>query len=237
MESKGIEVQLSPRIYKHCIKLWQDDHYKHAAREAVIQVEQALKEKGLVKDRKFGRTLINSLFTLGGNHKNVKLRVPLGDDLQEQARKYFESVFSYYRNYLMHDGSRVDKNISLRILIVASELLDLIDASYLSYEDLGGIEGLLESAVFDSEEQLYGVLQTCDGYALPFNDAEGLREVIFEKYGAFDRHLDAVLELSLVSYTDCVIPYDCDTGIDELGWLELTELGKQFIDKIQAGKV
>jgi Protein of unknown function (Hypoth_ymh) len=70
--SEGIEVQLSPRIQKHCLKLWQDEHYKHAAREAVVQVELALKEKGMVKDGKFGKTLIDSLFTIGGKHKTVK---------------------------------------------------------------------------------------------------------------------------------------------------------------------
>ena len=235
MGMEGIEVQLSPRIYKHCLKLWQDEHHMHAARESMIQVELALTEKGLVKDRKFGKTLINSLFTIGGKYKNIKLRVPLGDDLQEQAKSYFESVFTYYRNYLAHDGSKVDKNITLRVLIIASELLDLIDASYLSYEDLGGIEGLLKTEVFDSEGQLFGVLKTCDSYALPHHDAEGLREEIFENYGALDHHLDAVLELNLVSYTDCVITDKATllNGVDELGWLELTDLGRQFIDKIE----
>ena len=233
--SEAIEVQLSPRIQKHCLKLWQDEHYKHAAREAVIQVELALKEKGMVKDGKFGKTLIDSLFTIGGKHKTVKLRVPLGDDLQEQAKSYFASVFAYYRNYLAHDGSRIDKNSALRILVVASELLDLIDASSLSYTDLGGIEGLLRSEVFDSEEQLLGVLKTCDGYALPGHQADGLRETIFLNYGALDHNLDAVFELDLVRYTDTEF-YDPDYGVEEGGWLELTDLGKQFVDEIQSRK-
>ena len=38
---------LSPRIHKHCLPLWQDGYYKHAAHEAMIQVEQALKGKEL----------------------------------------------------------------------------------------------------------------------------------------------------------------------------------------------
>lgn len=231
--NESIEVQLSPRINKHCLKLWQDDHYKHAAREAVVQVELALKEKGMVKDGKFGKMLIDSLFTIGGKHKTVKLRVPLGDDLQEQARSYFSSVFAYYRNYLAHDGSKVDKNSALRILVVASELLDLIDASSLSYADLGGIEGLLKTEVFDSEDQLLGVLRTCDGYALPGHQADGLRETIFECYGAWDNNLDAVFELDLVRYIDTEF-HDPDWGIEEGGWLELTDLGKQFVDEIQS---
>jgi uncharacterized protein (TIGR02391 family) len=231
--SESIEVQLSPRIQKHCLKLWQDEHYKHAAREAVVQVELALKEKGMVKDGKFGKTLIDSLFTVGGKYKTVKLRVPLGDDLQKQARSYFSSVFAYYRNYLAHDGSKIDKNSARRILVVASELLDLIDASSLSYLDLGGIEGLLKAEVFDSKEQLLGVLKTCDGYALPGHDADRLRETIFETYGAWDNHLDAVFELDLVRYIDTDF-YDPDYGIEEGGWLELTDLGRQIIEEIQS---
>lgn len=231
--SEVIEVQLSPRIQKHCLKLLQDQHYKHAALEALTQVELALKEKGMVKDGKFGKTLIDSLFTIGGKYKTVKLRVPLGDDLQEQAKSYFASVFAYYRNYLAHDGSRIDKNSALRILVLASELLDLIDASSLSYTDLGGIEGLLKAKVFDGEEQLLGVLKTCDGYLLPGHQADGLRETIFLNYGALDNSLDAVFELDLVRYIDTKF-YDSDCGIEEAGWLELSDLGKQFIDEIQS---
>jgi uncharacterized protein (TIGR02391 family) len=230
--NEGIEVHLSPRIQKHCLKLWQDEHYKHAAREAVVQVELALKEKGMVRDGRFGRTLIDSLFTVGGKHKTVKLRVPLGDDLQEQAKHYFSSVFAYYRNYLAHDGSKVDSNSALRILIIASELLDLLDSSALSYADLGGIEGLLKSEVFESEYQLFGVLKTCDDYALPGHDADGLRETIFEAYGAWDNHLDAVFELDLVRYIDTEFHHP-DYGAEEGGWLELTELGRQFIAEIE----
>ena len=230
--SQGIEVQLSPRIQKHCLKLWQDEHYKHAAREAMVQVELALKEKGIVKDGRFGKTLIDSLFSVGGKHKTVKLRVPLGDDLQEQAKNYFSSVFAYYRNHLAHDGSKVDQNSALRILVIASELLDLIDASALSYVDLGGIEGLLKSGVFESECQLLGVLKVCDGYALLGYDADGLREEIFETYGAWDEHLDAVLELDLVRCIDTEF-YHPDYGGERGGWLELTDLGKQFIQEIE----
>lgn len=232
---ESIEVQLSPRIQKHCLNLWKDEHYNSAARDAMVQVELALKEKGMVKDVKFGKALIDSLFAIGGKHKTVKLRVPLGSDLQEQAKNYFASVFAYYRNYLAHDGSKVDKNIALRILVIASELLDLIDASSLSYTDLEGIEGLLKTEVFDSEDQLLGVLITCDHYALPDHDAGGLRELIFENYGAVSHHLDAVFELDLVQYIDTEFFYS-DYDSVEGGYLELTDLGRQFIDEIQKRK-
>lgn len=236
--NENIEIQLSPRIQKHCLKLWQDEYHKHAAREAMVQVEQALKEKGIVKDNRFGKTLIDSLFTVEGKYRTVKLRVPLGDDLQEEAKNYFGSVFAYYRNYLAHDGSKIDKNSALRVLVVASELLDLIDASSLSYADLDGIDGLLK--VFDSEDQLLGVLETCDDYALPYHDVDGLREAIFKEYGAVDQHLDAVFDLDLVR-CETVRFYEPDYfpgyDLDEAGgWLNLTDLGRKVIDEIRKRK-
>lgn len=234
---ESLDVQLSPRIQKHCLKLWQDEHYKHAAREAMIQVELALKEKGMVIDKKkFGKNLINSLFTTGREFKNVKLRVPLSDQLQDQAKDYFAAVFAYYRNYLAHNSSNVDKNTALRVLVIASELLDLIDASSLNYTDLGGIDGLLSSGIFDSEDQLLGVLETCNGYALLDHDATGLRENLFFRYGILEQQLDAIFELDLVRYIDTDFSIS-EFEIVEGGWLELTEVGKEFLDKINKNKL
>lgn len=233
--SEGIEILLSPRIQKHCLKLWQDKYYKHAAREAVVQVELALKEKGMVKDGRFGRTLIDSLFTFGGKHKTVKLRIPFSDDLQEKAKFYFSSVFAYYRNYLAHDGSKVDSKSALRILIIASELLDLIDSSALSYADLGGIEGLLKAEVFESDHQLLGVLKTCDNYVLLNHDADGLREIIFEVHGAWDNHLNAVLEFDLVRYIDTEF-CNPDYGIDGEEGLSLPSLADNLLQRLRKDK-
>jgi uncharacterized protein (TIGR02391 family) len=233
---ESLKVQLSPRIEKHCLKLWQDEHYKHAAREAMIQVELALKEKGMVINKRFGKTLINSLFTPGQEFKNVKLRVPLSDQLQDQAKDYFGAVFAYYRNYLAHNSSNVDKNTALRVLVIASELLDLIDASSLNYEDLGGLDGLLNSGIFDTEDQLLGILKTCKGYALLDHDASGLRDNLFSEYGISEQQLDAVFELDLVRYIDTEFSIS-EYEVVEGGWLELTEVGKEFLDEINKRKL
>lgn len=203
-----------------------------------MQVELALKEKGKVGDGKnrFGKTLVDSLFTLGGKHKTIKLHVPLGDDLQRQAKAYFQSVFSYYRNYLAHDGSKVDQKGALRVLVIASELLDMIGASSLSYKDLGGIEGLLRENVFTDEKQLYDVLKICDGYPLFGHESDGLREALFMKCAAVEEHLDAVFDLELVRYIDTVfhMPDDDWYGTsEEGGWIELTDLGNEFLSKLR----
>jgi uncharacterized protein (TIGR02391 family) len=158
------EQLLSPRIAKHCIPLYNDGHFKHAAHEAMIQVELALKEKGQVKDNRFGHTLMESLFGVGGKGQYIRLWVPLGQELQSQAEQLFKGTFAYYRNYSAHDGSKIDQYQCLRIMILASELLDLIDASSLSFSDIGGVEGLIKAGAFASKEQVLGLLDLLDGY-------------------------------------------------------------------------
>lgn len=224
--------------------LFNDSHHKHAAHEAMIQVEQALKEKGRVNDKRFGMTLIDSLFKFEGIEKNKqlqvphKLRVPLGDELQKDAEKYFNGVFSYYRNYTAHDGSKIDQRTCLRIMLIASELLDLIDASSLSFIDLGGIDGILKATELSNKEQLLELLKLLADYNLPEGDADGLREELWE-IGMGDFQLDAVHELDLVRYheekynpsmEELMVNND---PLSEIGWFELTDLGKRVCEEIE----
>ena len=235
-----LEELLSPRIKKHCMPMFRDGHYKHAAHEAMTQVEQALKEKGRVNDQRFGQTLITSLFKFWGTDKYIRLRVPLGDELQEYAESYFKGVFSYYRNYTAHDGSKIDQRTCLRIMIIASELLELIDASSLSFADLGGVDGLLKAGAFNSKEQLHELLKLLAGYHLPEGDADGLREELWEM-GMDDFQINAVLELDLVRYHEEEYVPTLDelmsdgTPLSTIGWFELTELGEKVCDEIEKG--
>lgn len=197
-----LETYLSPRIKKHCFPLFENGHFKHAAHEAMIQVEQALKEKGQVHDNRFGQALVKSLFDIGGKHQGIKLRVPLGDDLQQQAQELFSGSFSYYRNYTAHDGSRIDKKTCIRILFLASELLDLLDASSLTYEDIGGVDGLLKMGVFSSKKQLVDLLDMLEGPCFPDGDIDGLLDDMLEQLAATADHLNAVLQLGLVRFEE-----------------------------------
>lgn len=234
---------LSPRIRKHCLPLWQDGYYKHAAHEAMIQVEQALKEKGLVqqKDKRFGRTLITSLFKLGGEEKSVKLRVPLGDDLQQQAEDLFHGVFSYYRNYTAHDGSKIDKSICIRVMVLASELLDLIDASALSFVDVGGVEGLIKVGPFPGRRDLLNLLLSLQNYYVPDGAIDGLVEELEDEYGLAEIHIHAAIDLDLVRYTETEYVPSLQERMmawrdfpppDTLGHFELTDLGKKVAEEI-----
>lgn len=228
-----LEELLNPRIVKHCMSLYVDGYYKHAALEAMTQVEIALKEKaqegGDVKG--YGLRLVTNLL---GKGKGIKLRVPLGDDLQQKAEILFEGAFAYYRNYAAHDGAKIDQRICLRIMILASELLDLIGASSLSFADVGGIEGLVKASAFKDEEELVSLLEFLDGRYLPDEVVDGFYEDLYER-GFRDSQLEAVIELDLVQYQveDYVPhPYELLHGHsypDTMGWFELTDLGKRAV--------
>ena len=224
--------------------MWKDEYYKASAHEALILVEKTLKEKGLIKNpaKTYGRTLVKNLFQIGGKDQTIKLRVPLGEDLQTQAAAFFDGVFSYYRNYTAHDGSKIDKRISLRILILASELLDLIGASSLSFSDINGVSGLVETGFFDSKEQLLNLLTSLDGQYFPDGDIEGLRESLFENYGIIDYQFNAVLELVLAHYfeeeyipnaEEIRLVWNNFSPPQTMAHFKLTDLGKQFVDEIQ----
>ena len=227
----NLEELLAPRIHKNCFQLHNDGHFKHAAREAMVQVELALKERGKVEDIQFGATLIGNLFA---GKQGVKLRVPLGDKLQKQAEQYFKGVFAYYRNYIVHDGSNVDERIAVRVLIIASELLELIDASTLTLTDSGGIDGLVKVGGFDSPERLSKLLTLLDGYHMPKLTYDGLFEEL-ASVGFGDSALEAAIELNLVEMhsAEYESPHCTDDLYQDIGlleWFQLTELGRKALE-------
>src|SRR6266478_1214832 len=61
-KNNAIQELLAPRITKNCLPQLRDEYFKDAAREAMVQVEKALKEKGNGERRKFGANLIGHLF-------------------------------------------------------------------------------------------------------------------------------------------------------------------------------
>lgn len=221
---------LVPRIIKNCLPLLKDGHFKHAAREAMVQVELALKQKGKIEDIQFGIRLIKDLF---GGRQGVVLRVPLGNELQKQAQLFFEGVFSHYRNYVAHDGSKIDERMALRILIMASELLELIDASELTLTDAGGLEALVRVGGFDSPERLSKLLHLLNNYHMPVQTYDGLFERL-ARNGFGESELHAAMDLNLVVMHSGEHEIPCswrgtlgETEIVE--WFELTDLGREVL--------
>jgi uncharacterized protein (TIGR02391 family) len=228
----SFESLLHPRILKHCEQLYGDGHFKYAALEAMTQVELALKEKSKVDD-KFGVSLVTNLF---GDGKGIKLRVPFGDEMQKHAETLLKGAFAYYRNYCAHDGNKVDGQTCLRVMVLASELLDLIGASRLSFADVGGIDGLVKVGTFPSKESVADLLRLLDGFALPDDDPDELEQPLLRRGLTFTQ-VDALIDVGLVEYVsrEYAVPIEL---LDErealpstIGCFQLTQLGRQIAGK------
>jgi len=89
---------LHQRIIGKCSSLYKDEYFPQAAMEAMKQVEIAFKEKAGIEDEEklFGIRLYEKYL---GSGKSIKLKIPLGDNFQKEAKEVFKSVTSYYRNY------------------------------------------------------------------------------------------------------------------------------------------
>jgi uncharacterized protein (TIGR02391 family) len=223
---------LHPRIIKNCIPLFDDGHYPQSAHEALKQVELALKEKTGIK-KIYGVNLCKQLL---GRGIGVKLRVPFGDDLQDKAKEYFTGVFGYYRNYAAHDGCDIDKTLGMRILIIASDLLDLIGASKISFKDIGGIDGLVKEGIFQSKENLLNLLKLLDGYIIEDDIIDGLFEDLAYNGFSEDQYM-AVFDIGLIEYMEePYVPSIEELKLkhrfppDVIGLFTLTSLGKSLLE-------
>jgi uncharacterized protein (TIGR02391 family) len=235
MINASFSTLLHPRITKHCEQLFNDGHYKHAALEAMTQVEIAIKEKSQVRDS-YGVNLVTSLF---GEGKSVKLRVPFGEEMQKHAETLFRGAFAYYRNYCAHDGANIDDKTCLRVLALASELLDLVGASELSFADVGGVSGLIKAGVFPNAEKLHNLLSALDGFTLIDDDPDWLEDYKIN-FGYTTEQVRALIDTGLIEYTSrtYVVPPELEnvrnTLPDTVGWFKLTPLGEDIL--AQEGK-
>lgn len=231
-----LDIFLHPRILKKCISLYKDGFFPEAAFNAMKQVELAFREKAGIEgeEKLFGVRLYEKFL---GSGKSIKLKVPLGDELQKEAREVFKSVSSYYRNYLAHkEGNKVDKIICTRILIIASELLDLINASSISYTEIGGIEGLIRQGIFENKSQLSNLLSFLSSQVFPYESFDGMFEnLIRENYTK--TQYEAVFDLGLVEHhseiRDHSHPGEPENW-DEFGWIELTPQGQKVLDQLES---
>ncbi|MHA1853822.1 MAG: TIGR02391 family protein [Candidatus Heimdallarchaeaceae archaeon] len=230
-----LDVFLHPRILKKCISLYESGFFPDAAFNAIKQVELAFKEKAGVEDEEklFGARLYEKIL---GSGKSIKLKVPLGDNLQKEAKEVFKSVSSYYRNYLAHkEGNKVDKIICTRILIIASELLDLINASSISFTEIGGAEGLIKQGIFENKLQLSNLLSFLSSQVFPYESFDGMFEDLIRKDYTKTQY-EAVFDLGLIEYhseiKDHSHPGESEDW-DDFGWIELTPQGRNILTQFQ----
>jgi uncharacterized protein (TIGR02391 family) len=225
-----LDTILHQRIIDKCMSLYKDAHFPDAALESMKQVELALKEKSGTGKKPFGRNLAKTVF---GSGQNIHLIIPLADDLQEDALELFKGAFGYYRNYAAHDGSKINKIICIRIMVLASELLDLIGASSISFTEIGGIKGLIKHGIFAEESQITDLLSFLSSQACPDDCFDGLFEDLYEK-GYTDHQFQSVFDLGLIEYKYKTMDYNFPgkpADLDTLGWFELTPMGHMVLNK------
>ena len=223
MEIKENEVFHS-RIISTCLPLFKDGHYQHAALESMKQVEMALREKGIVPKDRFGDKLVNWVL---GNGEHITLTVPLGDDLQEKALVLFKGAFGYYRNYAAHDGAKIDKTICFRIMVLASELLDLVAASKRSFEGIGGIDGLIKAGIFKNAQEFKDFLDFQDGQQF-IEDDYSEYEFELKARGFNEIQQEAMYDFGFLQFNEWETGIDYDAGVfdsTQIGEIELTDEG------------
>lgn len=226
---RTVDSLLHPRIVSSCVSRHADGYFKDAVREAMVQVERALKEKSGLTSR-YGVNLITSAFGAG---TGIKLRVPYGPDMQAEAEAFFTASFKFHRNYAAHLGDKINEITSLRILVLASELLDLIGASAISYADVGGVDGLVAKGVFPSRDMVSELLSFLDGYRLPDEVSDGFYEDLARREFT-EKYVQRVVDLGLVEYTVDTDVHDPGGLTDTVGCFDLTLHGKSVLRELTA---
>lgn len=227
-----LDTILHQRIIDKCMPLYKDGHFHDAAYKSMKQVELALKEKSGVSKNLRGQKLCSTTLvkTVFGSGNNIKLINPLPDALQEDALELFKGAFIYYRNYTAHEDDKINNVSCIRIMVLASELLDLIGASSISFTEIGGVKGLIKHGIFAEESQITDLLSLLISETCPDDCFDGLFEDLALR-GYTDNQFQSVFDLGLIMYkeTDQIIngPLDAET----LGWFELTPIGQKVLNK------
>jgi len=225
-----IEDLLHPRLMDECLKLFSDGHYKHAAIEAMQSVELALREAGVPLAHSFGARMIQKTF---GDSGHILLSLELGEKLQGAAAQLFEGAFSFYRNYAAHDGRRIDKQLSMRIMVLASELLDFIGASRRSFTAVGGLDGLLAHGFFHTPAGVARCLRFLDGNSFSDIAMDAFLEQQAE-VGVSDKQIEVVVELGLVAAHGAVGRDEFDDTEIIFTTFALSDLGKNVLEESES---
>lgn len=226
----GLDTILHQRIIDKCMPRYKDGQFFDAAYRSMNQVELALKEKSGTGKKLFGKRLVEAVF---GSKDGIKIIIPLADDLQEDALELFKGAFRYYRNYTAHKDNEINNVSCIRIMVLASELLDLIGASSISFTEIGGVKGLIKHGIFAEESQITDLLSFLSSQSCPDECFDGLFEDLYER-GFTDHQFQSVFDLGLIEYKyktmDYIFPKK-PLDLDTFGWFELTPMGHMVLNK------
>ncbi len=199
------------------------------------EVQKALRDAALAPDGLYGRRLINWAL---GQGKRVRLVVPLGEELQEHARTLFQGAFAYYRNYAAHEGDAITEHICARVMVLASELLDLVAASSRPFEGLETIDQLVDKGLFESREGFAQFLRFMSGQQILEDTVDGFFEGLYMA-GWNDPQMEIVHDLGLIVWgTQDIIPSSPEEALygdlpAYISHAELTPAGVRALELVE----
>jgi len=226
-----IKEYLNPKIEHHCLTLFENGHYPECAHTAMKQVELNLNKKlGIIGYQPATKTILDK-FSKG---KGIRLKVPFGEEQQENAKLLFQGAFKYYRNYSAHQDRNITRESAFRIMLIATELLNLLDACYLNIDELGGIEEIKKVLEIETDERLEELLTFIDGQWIHDDVCDGFFEDLYNKNFS-DYQYNKLFELNMICYESG--PYEPEEDEpeppEEIGFFKLTSLGKEVVEAIR----
>lgn len=227
-----INTYLNPKIIHHCLLLFENKHFNECAHTAMKQVEINLNIKGGVNGFEPAVKTIDKMFSSG---KGIRLRVPLGENQKENAKKLFEGAFKYYRNYTAHNQEHINDKIAFRVMIIASELLDLLDCCTLDLEELGGVEEIINIFQIQNAKRLYQLLAFIDEQYILEDISDGFFEDLASNGFSYDQY-EKLFELNLV-FCEELPCQEMESNIINsihpgyLTYFKLTEMGHELLQE------
>ena len=130
--------EIHPRIINVSHSLYLDGHWSAAAEKAVKEVEVRLREKftelrpGAAVPSKIG-DIIGALISENGAFKFCDTTTPSGKDYRRGIQFLFEGIMAAYRNPAAHANLQYSKREALEQIMLASQLLFVLDNSQWLY--------------------------------------------------------------------------------------------------------
>lgn len=123
---------IHPRIADVAKDLFLDAHYAPAANRALVEVEARLRElfrilKPDAKEPNRVGDLIGALLMEKGVYQFCDTSTPSGRDYRKGVQCLFEGAFSAYRNPSSHANLDVSKEDSFAQIVLASQLMDVLE--------------------------------------------------------------------------------------------------------------
>lgn len=124
---------------------------------------------------------------------------PFGPESQEAARAYFEGAFTHYRNQAAHGEGGFDEGRCARCLIIASDLLDLAEASAIAFSSEQDLCEMARRRGFPDVKSVQQLLEFLGGYTVLDEVVDGLFEEMAER-GWGESELQFVFEAGLMEF-------------------------------------